>query len=187
MSLSDAEVLQIAAMLLEPQNVVRAEGWYEPLCWNDEGVYTYFYIDFLRAMSPFSLGMFNESIIAYDSVQLTVSNVVYVSPGVYKIYCDIANKPQGITVLNKKTSLLSFASGEQLSAFSIHFFVAGIAAYVRLKYVYETLEDIPTISSAEDAVGEFVFWPNEECTTTVETANIPKISNATESVSVFLT
>ena len=58
------------------KGLVRSGDLYKPLCWNDEGDYSYFYIDFRRVMSGFSSGMFNESIIVHDSEQLKVTQIV---------------------------------------------------------------------------------------------------------------
>lgn len=144
---------------LATKGLVRSGNLYEPLCWNDEGVYDYFYIDFRRKMEEFSLGMFSQSIIVHDSVQLAVTDVTYVSPGVYKVLCNISNKLHGITVINKKTSLLAFSSGEQLPVFSTHFYVAGIDAYINLKYIYEetSFEQYEPASTLE-TVGDLDLW-----------------------------
>ena len=122
------------------KGLVRSGQPYQPIIYNDESVYDYFYIDFRRAIEPFSLGMWNESIVVHDSEQLTVTQTAEVSLGIYKIYCDIRNKIHGITVLNKKTSRLRFAStGERVPVFSIHMFIEGQPAYVDGGYVYEPI------------------------------------------------
>ena len=136
MALTDADRLQMTTLALLRHDVISAA--YKPSVWNDSGVYSYFYIDFGAALESFSLGMFNESIVVHDSLQLSVTSVVYVSPGVYKVYCDISNKMHGVTVLNKKTSLLYYAAGGRLPIFSVHFYVSGIVAYIQVKYIYES-------------------------------------------------
>ena len=88
--------------------LTRSGEIYKPTVWNDSGVYDYFYIDFRRAMEQFSMGMLAQSIIVYDSVQIPITDYEFISPGVYKIYADISNKMKGVTVINKKTSLLSY-------------------------------------------------------------------------------
>lgn len=122
---------------LAARGMVKSGITYQPRVWNDEGVYDYFYIDFKRGMEPFSLGMFEQSIIIHDSEQLYATGITKVSTGVYKVICDISGRYQGITVLNKKTSLLSFTTGQRLPPFSIHFFVSGIDSYERLRYCYD--------------------------------------------------
>lgn len=120
------------------KGLVRSGQLYQPIIYNDAGVYDYFYIDFRRALEPFSLGMWNESIVIHDSVQLSVSKVVEVSYGVYKVYCDIRDKTHGITVINKKTSRLMFAStGERVPVFSTHMFVEGQDKYLDGGYMYD--------------------------------------------------
>ena len=57
------------------KGLVRSGELYKPLIYNDSGVYSYFYIDFRRAMQAFSTGMFAESIIIHDSSQINVTNV----------------------------------------------------------------------------------------------------------------
>lgn len=125
------------------KGLVRSGELYKPIIWNDEGVYTYFYIDFRRAMEPFSTGMWNESIVIHDSEQIKATGIQFVSTGVYKIFCDISDRPHGITVLNKKVSRLAFSSGERLPVFSIHMFIAGQPAYLDLAYKYDRTDFSP--------------------------------------------
>ena len=75
MALTDADRLQMTAIALMKHNHVLSGAVYEPVIYNDEGVYNYFYIDFLKAVAPFSLGMWNESIIVHDDAQIIVSDV----------------------------------------------------------------------------------------------------------------
>lgn len=120
------------------KGLVRSGQLYQPIIYNDAGVYDYFYIDFRRALEPFSLGMWNESIIVHDSVQLAVTQVSEVSFGVYKVTCDISGKTHGITVINKKTSRLRFAStGERVPVFSTHMYISGVLSYVDGGYIYD--------------------------------------------------
>ena len=57
------------------KGLIRSGELYRPIIWNDEGVYTHFYIDFRRATQPFSTGMWNESIVVHDSVQIMATDV----------------------------------------------------------------------------------------------------------------
>lgn len=119
------------------KGLTRSGEYYKPLVWNDEGIYNYFYIDFKKSMEDFTLGMLQESIIVHDTVQLPITNLEKVSSSIYKIYCDITNKRSGITILNKKTSLLAFEGGQQLPIFSIHIYINGQDKYERFKYMYQ--------------------------------------------------
>lgn len=121
------------------KGLVRSGELYKPAIWNDEGIYNYFYIDFRRAMEDFSTGMWNESVVVHDSVQLSVLKVRHYSGYIYKVYCDIADRLRGITVMNKKTSLLRFATGERVPGFSTHMFIAGQDMMDSFGYMYESL------------------------------------------------
>ena len=80
---------------------------------------------------------FNLSMTAED---VMVQNFVSTrQTGVYKVYCDIADRLRGITVMNKKTSLLRFASGEKVPGFSTHMFIAGQDMMDSFGYMYESL------------------------------------------------
>ena len=57
------------------RGLVRSGQPYEPRISNDPGEYNYFYVDFRQELQPFSLGMWNASIVVHDSVQLTVTGV----------------------------------------------------------------------------------------------------------------
>lgn len=119
------------------KGLTRSGDSYKPLIWNDVGVYTYFYIDFKKSMDDFSIGMWNESCLIFGITGITVTNVERVSASIFKVYANIANLIYGVVILNKKTSVLTFSNGEQLPAFAAHFYVAGIAPYIQLKYCYE--------------------------------------------------
>ena len=122
---------------MSAHGLVRSGELYKPTIYNDSGVNTYFYIDFRRTIQAFSLGMFNESIIVYDSQQVSVSRIEQTGTTVFKVYCDISNKIHGITVLNKKTTRLRFATGEILPVFSVHMFIEGQSAFIDGAYVYD--------------------------------------------------
>lgn len=171
------------------KGLVRSGQLYQPLIWNDDGVYDYFYIDFRRAMEPFSLGMFDESIIVHDSVQLAVTAIVPVYTGIYKLYCNISSKKNGITVLNKKTSLLQFASGERLPVFSTHMYILGQDSYLKAAYVYDLVENF-SVSALSGAL-EFGFgvdiYENKSIDGIYdEHQMLSALSGATESTSVVL-
>lgn len=119
------------------RGLTRSGQFYEPIIWNDEGEYSYFYIDFKMPIEDFSTGMFSESVIVHDSSQLPVTDVDRVSATCYRITCNIAGKTKGVTVMNKKTSWLYFSSGSRVPEFSTWFQVSGLAPNISLKYVYD--------------------------------------------------
>lgn len=175
------------------KGLIKTGAAYEPSCWNDEGIYNYFYIDFHRALSAFSMGMLAQSIIIHDSVQLMINDFDYVSQGVYKIYVDLADKVKGVTVINKETGILNFSNGSKVPAFSVMFYVSGLDRYERLHYIYEA-EDIENLfphASESEAVTLDLPYPldpvslMEEFTNTLSMLNIG--SSMDETVTVALT
>ena len=119
------------------KGLVRSGELYKPIVWNDSGVFSYFYIDFRRAMRAFSVGMMYESIIVADTAQLAPTAVERVSNTVYKITVDLSQCIHGVTVLNKATSLLHFTNGERLPVFSVSFYLEGMTSYMRTDYAYD--------------------------------------------------
>lgn len=136
------------------KGLVRSGELYKPLIWNESGVYTFFYIDFRYVVLPFSLGMWNESIVVHDDEQLNITKVEKVTGTLYKAYCNIADKIHGITVLNKATSRLHFSStGERVPVFSVHTFISGIPSYDSTTYLYEKEDLFSCSNNSAEAAG----------------------------------
>lgn len=134
------------------KGMLRTEQQYSPNLWNDSGVYNYFYIDFKQTLELFSLGMLKESLVVFDSVQIAIDGMTYISPGIYKIYADLAGKVKGITVMNKANSLLDFSNGAPVPPFSTRFFVAGLDTYAQVAYGYDQayLSTAPALPTAPE-------------------------------------
>ena len=120
------------------KGLTRSGQFYRPNIWNDPGFYSYFYIDFKLPLETFSAGMLKESLIIYDSEEIEIVNFEKVSGSVYKVFCNILDKTKGVTVINKKSSLLIFSNKSFVPAFSVMFYVAGLASIIRKAYAYET-------------------------------------------------
>lgn len=164
------------------KGLTRSGDLYKPLIWNDEGIYTYFYIDFRRGVEDFSTGMWNESVVVHDSEQIKATGVEFVSLGIYKIICDISDRPHGITVMNKKTSRLRFSSGEQIPPFSVHMYIAGQPQYIDAGYFYSRLNLLLEFTSTDETV-DIGFWENvPDYEFPVETADFPELVSSTNEV-----
>lgn len=166
------------------KGLVRSGEYYKPTCWNDDGVYTYFYIDFHRAIEEFSLGMFLESIIVYDSEEIQVTGVEQVSSTVYKVCADIADRLYGVTVINKKSGLLTSVSGARLPVFSVMFYVEGLDTYARKAYKFETAEYPDNIIAADETIDEFNFWQSVAVGDISETGSCAVTMTASEGTDV---
>ena len=57
------------------KGLVKSGAAYEPVAYNDAGVYDFFYLDFKRVMEPFSIGQFDESVIVSGTAILSVTDV----------------------------------------------------------------------------------------------------------------
>ena len=186
MAFTDAQRIQAANLALMQFSVVHVGTEYIPTIWNDSEVYTYFYIDFLSPLQEFTFGMFSESIIVYDSVQISVTAVEKVSASVCKVYANIANLPHGVTVINKKTSKLKFSSGENVPSFSIHMFIAGQVAYIDGGYYCEkSAYDMDGVAANEN--NAFDFYSAIDGGSVVETATFALIGSAVETPTITLT
>ena len=110
---------------------------YTPLIWNDTGKYNYFYIDFKKTLSPFSMGMFVESILVYGTAPITITALEKINATTCKVYADISGLIHGLVVMSKSPTRLKLSTGKELPAFSTFAFVSGIAAYLDSGYIYE--------------------------------------------------
>ena len=136
------------------KGLIKSVIQYEPIIYNDEGVYSYFYIDFKRAVQPISFGMLTDSIAAYyATAELPFTRVDRLSSSLYKVYCNISNKPNGVIIIHKTPTALYFADGKQIPSFSVHFFVSGQPRNEKLKYIYEiaTVPEVFTLLSGTDS------------------------------------
>lgn len=172
---------------LATKGLIKTGSQYEPILWNDEGIYSYFYIDFKRAIAPFSLGMLTESIIVYGDVQIPITGFEKVSSSVYKIFCDISNKPKGVLVFNRRSTLLTYTNGQKLPVFSTLFFVLGQDSFESLDYAYDMSNFIEYKNNSATEI--YGFNLIEVVETTLSDSSIfigYKGNSATENISLTL-
>ena len=168
------------------KGLVRSGQLYQPLAYNDKGVYSYFYLDFRRILEPFSIGMFADSIIVSASSVLSVAQIEQVSATVYKVYCDISSQLKGVVVANKKTTRLRFSNGELVPVFSIWFALSGTETQLDVGYFYEKHTiTYPTISSTE--APEITLVPLISIGSIQETYSIPECSLVTAAETTTIT
>lgn len=153
------------------KGMLRTGQQYEPKIWNDEGVYDYFYIDFKQGVQDFSTGMLKGSIILYDSVEIAITGFERISASVFKVFANIANRPSGVTMTNKKTTLLIFSSGRKVPPFSVHFYVAGQAPYIPLVYAYDVADfsDQFTPYDVSETLVEALYWDSSILASDIDT------------------
>jgi len=169
------------------KGLIKSGIQYKPIIYNDEGVYSYFYIDFKRAVQPISFGMLTDNIIVYATAELPITRVDRLSSSLYKVYCNISNKPDGVIIIHKTPSALYFADGEQVPSFSVHFFVSGQPRNERLKYLYE-IATVPEVFALSGTDSTLVSVYANTPMSISETVTLPPIKALTgvEDVSVVL-
>ena len=167
------------------KGLVKSGAIYEPVAYNDAGVYDFFYLDFKRVMEPFSIGMFKESIIVSAAAVLPVTDVEQYSDTVYKVFCNISNQSKGVSVSHMKSTRLHFRDGTQVPVFSEWFSVAGLASMLDAGYFYEKAQIDEVMTATENS--NLVMWTPIVIPPISETANITGTDlTATENVNIVL-
>ena len=117
---------------------------YSPTVWNDYGVYSYFYIDFLKPVGSFSIGMLQESIYVFTTSKKTITGFERIDNRKFKIYCDISDGYESVCVINIANTKLKFSTNDtKMKEFSVGFKLAG---GVRLSSIPYIVEAIPVVS-----------------------------------------
>lgn len=102
-----------------------------PTCWNDEGIYTYFYIDYHLPISAVSLAMFNLSTrVLCEYGELDVSSIESIDSTTFKVYCDISKAKNGwVAVTGYNSSWLTYDNGYAVPEYSAVFWLDGRQNY----------------------------------------------------------
>ena len=106
-------------------------GTATPKCWNDEGNYDYFYIDYLLPLSGLTLAMFHLSTrIMCNTGELEATDIEAVDSSTYKIYCPISKATNGwIAVTGYNSSWVKYDSGLSVPEYSSIFWLDGKSTY----------------------------------------------------------
>lgn len=117
---------------------------YAPTVWNDYGVYSYFYIDFLKPVGSFSIGMLQESLYVFTTSQKAISGFERIDSRTFKIYCDISDGYEGVCVINIANTKLKFSTNDtKMKEFSVGFKLAGSVRLSSIPYIVEAISSIP--------------------------------------------
>lgn len=163
---------------LATRGLIKSGRTYEPLVYIDQGQYSYFYVDFKKALQPFSLGILVESINVYsNNGALNLLFFERVSPSIVRIYCNLPQN-QRIVVEGRNDGYLTFVTGEKVPQFFVNFFTGVEIPTFKPAYVYETIKVVAddfheTILSAARDDLSFVFNPTFSQHAAKDTVNIP--------------
>lgn len=120
------------------------KGSATPTCWNDEGVYTYFYIDYHLPITSVSPSLFRLSTrVLCENGEIEVINVESIDSTTFKVYGDISKAGSGwIAVIGYNSSWLKYDSGIAVPEYSSVFWIDG-----RQPWTPGYLEDSDSLSS----------------------------------------
>lgn len=142
---------------------------YKPLVWNDEGEYSYFYMNFQKPLADFSPAQFMECVMVQGNEGLLeITDAVKISDMVVKVSCDIDGQTSGIQVYGRASSWLMFANGRSVPEFTVMFTVAGLPTTIALAYVYDSVLVPPTVGSVtEDVFFEHAVYVQSDVLDTI--------------------
>lgn len=123
-----------------------------PLCWNDPGVYDYFYIDYRAALREFSYGRFcNKTTILGAAGEIIPTAAERVDTHTVRIWGSLAGETR-VRVFGNSKEGLTFADGRAVGAFAGEFWVDGDAPY-ELPYLAESWQAKEPVPGMEERAG----------------------------------
>lgn len=109
-----------------------------PLCWNDAGVSSCFYIDYRGPLREFSYGRFcNKTAIFGSGGEIIPTETELVGGGIVRVWADLAGQTQ-VRIFGNSRDGLWFSDGRAVGAFAAEFWVDGQAPYV-LPYLADSM------------------------------------------------
>lgn len=136
------------------KGLIKSGQAYSPIIGNDTGLYSYFYIDFLKTLSLFSLPMLIDGIqiLTSSSTVITITGFTQITGSKYKIFTADFSAQETLTVVGKPTTWLNFSTdGTKVPGFSQLFYIAGITPIFRPGYFIQGIDTSVYLSPAEAA------------------------------------
>ena len=109
-----------------------------PTCWNDEGIYSYFYIQYPQAVSTITKGQFTVCHNIFCGFgELLVTDIKIIDSYTIKVICDISSAQNSwVAITNYDNSYIKFTNGVSVPLYGILFWMNGIAPW-NLGYIEE--------------------------------------------------
>lgn len=125
-----------------------------PICWNETGIYSYFYIQYPQAITTVTKGQFTvcHNIFCRNG-ELTVTDIEVIDSKTLKVICNISTARNAwVAVTNYDNSYLKYANGASIPIYGISFWVDDVKPW-NLSYI----EDItvllnPNITASEGLI-----------------------------------
>lgn len=98
-----------------------------PTCWNDEGIYTYFYIDYHLPVALISVALFRLSTrVLYTAGEIDITDVESINSTTLKVYCNLSvAKNNWVAAVGYNSSWLKYESGISVPEYSAIFWLDG--------------------------------------------------------------
>ena len=96
-----------------------------PICWNDEGKYTYLYIDYHLPITAISLSLFRLCTrIMCEDGEIEVNAVESYNSTTFKVYCDLTRAGKGwVAAVGYNSSWLEYDSGVKVPEYASIFWI----------------------------------------------------------------
>lgn len=96
-----------------------------PTCWNDEGVYTYFYIDYHLPLDALSLPLFRLSTrVMCETGEIPVNDISEYNSTTYRVYCNLRASQNGwIAVVGYNSAWVKYANRHSVPEYAYVFWV----------------------------------------------------------------
>lgn len=109
-----------------------------PTCWNDEGIYSYFYIQYPQAVSTITKGQFTVCHNVFCRFgELSITDIEIIDSYTIKVICDISSAQNSwVAITNYDNSYIKFANGVPIPLYGILFWMNGAAPW-NLGYIEE--------------------------------------------------
>ena len=132
-------------------------------CWNDEGVYDYFYMKFKKAVKEFSFGQFSNTVKVYSVTNdkyLVVTATERMSGTQFKVSCDISGETSGIIVIGLPTAYLQYESGSSVPKFISAFYASGLEKIYNIAYAWDSVMLISGEYGIAENLNIYIFATN---------------------------
>lgn len=120
------------------------QGTAVPSCWNDEGIYTYFYIDYHLSLAGITKGLFNLSTsVISEHGTVEVTDIEQVNATTLKVYCDLNGLfPGWVAVIGYNSAWMTYSSGVTVPEFGAAFWLNG-----EIPWNFGYIEDATTLAA----------------------------------------
>lgn len=109
-------------------------------CYNDEGEYDHFYMQFKKPVAEFSFGQFLSTVtLLGKNGIIPVLNAARISGTTIKVSTNLETEDQGVMVVGKQGGYLAYLSGASVPGFVAALMVSGLDTLTPLAYIWDRI------------------------------------------------